>query len=76
MPIGFPDSTRDDALLVTLTYGSNETTTLELRGFNITARALLDLSIKELHIDDLHPQMRKMCHGFLKEWSSTLEVLS
>lgn len=79
MPIGFPDSTRDDALFATLTYGSNEITTLDLRGSNISAKALLDLpsrGIKELHIDDLCPQLRKMYHEFLKEWSSTLEVLS
>lgn len=79
MPIGFADSTRDDALFATLTYGSNDITTLDVRGSYISAQALLDLpsrGLKELHMDDICPQLRKMYHVFLKEWSLTLEVLS
>ena len=79
MPIGMRDTERDDALLATLTYGSDRITTLDLRGSSITANALENLpssNIRELHIDDICPITRRLYQKFINRWRHSLEVLS
>lgn len=79
MPIAIRDIDRDDALLATLTFGSDRITTLDLRGSSISASALIDLpsyGVKELHMDDIWPRQRNKYHDVIRKWSSTLEVLS
>lgn len=79
MPIGMKDPDRDDALFATLTFGSDNITTLDLRGSNITAHALLEMpsyNVRELHIDDLCPITRRDYHRVIAKWSHSLEVLS
>lgn len=79
MPTGIPDSARDDALFATLTYGSMSITTLDVRGSTISPTALIDSpsrAVKEFHMDDLCPSLRGMYHRVIKEWRSSLEVLS
>lgn len=79
MPIAMRDADRDDALLATLTYGSERITSLDLRGSSISANALIDLpsyNVRELHIDDLCPLTRENYCDFIRRWQHSLEVLS
>lgn len=79
MPIGVRDAERDDALLATLTYGSDRLTTLDLRGACITASALFGMpseNLRELHIDDIYPINRQLYQKFIIKWRHSLEVLS
>jgi len=79
MPIGMRDAERDDALLATLTYGSDRISTLDLRGASITANALENMpsyNLRELHIDDICPITRRFYHKFINKWRHSLEVVS
>lgn len=79
MPIAMRDTDRDDALLATLAYGSDDVHTLDLRGSSISAHALLDLPssmIRALHIDDICPITRKHYGSIIAKWRNTLEILS
>lgn len=79
MPIGMRDADRDDALFATLTFGSDNITTLDLRGSSITAHALIEMpsyNMRELHMDDLCPITRRDYHRVIAKWAHSLEVLS
>lgn len=79
MPTARRDPDRDDALFATLTYGSDQITTLDLRGSAMSSSALIDMpskNLKELHIDDISPSMRHMYKTVLAKWAHSLEVLS
>lgn len=79
MPTAMRDPDRDDALFATLTYGSNRMKTLDLRGSSISASALIDMpsqNLRELHLDDICPSMRRMYSTMFSKWAHSLEVLS
>lgn len=79
MPIGMRDVDRDDALLATLAFGSDNISVLDLRGSCISARGLTEMpsfNVRELHIDDLCPIMRKDYKDFLEKWQHSLEIVS
>lgn len=79
IPIARRDAYRDDALLGTLTYGSDQVEVLDLRGASISAHALLGLpssNLRVLHIDDICPLTRKFYGNVVAKWRHSLEVLS
>lgn len=79
MPIAIRDTDRDDALLATLAYGSEEVSTLDIRGSSITAHALLSMpsyDLRALHIDDICPITRTFYGRVIKKWQHSLEILS
>lgn len=79
MPKRMRDFKRDDNMVMTLTYGSERITSLDLRGSDLTPCVLVDMpsyELKELHIDDIYPPHRKLYHRIIKKWSHSLEVLS
>lgn len=79
MPKSMRDLKRDDKLVITLTYGSESISTLDLRGAAIAPCVLFDMpsyELKELHIDDIYALQRYLYYRFIGKWSKTLEVLS